>query len=140
MEKDFEELVKEYQREKEAGAEAGRMTELLREIMEISYDGRLMYELALWYWKDGYPARAKRTCKQIRQFFREGEWADRAGEALGLLDVAVRRNCGKRRRKRKGGAASGEKRKRSADPAGDRRGVPGHGRNGIREKGTGELL
>ena len=86
MEKDFEELVKEYQREKEAGAEAGRMTELLREIMEISYDGRLMYELALWYWKDGYPARAKRTCKQIRQFFREGEWADRAGEALGLLD------------------------------------------------------
>ena len=85
MEKDFEELVKEYQREKEAGAEAGRMTELLREIMEISYDGRLMYELALWYWKDGYPARAKRTCKQIRQFFREGEWADRAGEALGLL-------------------------------------------------------
>lgn len=86
MEKDFEELVKEYQREKEAGAEAGRMTELLREIMEISYDGRLMYELALWYWKDGYPARAKRTCKQIRQFFREGEWADRAGETLSLLD------------------------------------------------------
>ena len=86
MEKGYEELVKEYQDRKAAGADAEELTELLRKILEISYDGRLMYELALWYWKAGYPARAKRTCRQLCQFFREGEWADLAKEALGLLE------------------------------------------------------
>ena len=82
----FESLVSLYEKEKEAGADGERMIELLLEIGKISYEERLMYELQLWYWKEGYPAKAKRVCRQMRQFFHEGEWVDRAAEALQLIE------------------------------------------------------
>lgn len=83
----FEELVARYQHEKENDAEAERMIELLSDISQISYEERLLFEWALWYWKAGYPAKARRVCRQMKQYFREGEWVKRTEEVLALLDA-----------------------------------------------------
>ncbi len=83
----FEELVAHYQQEKKNGAEAEQMIELLSDISQISYEERLMFEWALWYWKAGYPAKARRVCRQMKQYFRDGEWVRRTEEVLELLDA-----------------------------------------------------
>lgn len=85
MEESFESLVKIYQTEKRRDADPQRMIELLTQISQISYEEKLMGELALWYWKDGYPAKARRICKQIKQFFQNGLWVERANIALEKL-------------------------------------------------------
>lgn len=86
MEACFEDLVKSYQAEKRRDADPEAMAELLARIARISYEEELMGEWFLWYWKAGFPARAKRACKQLKQFFPNGIWAKRAGEALDLLN------------------------------------------------------
>lgn len=83
--KSFEELTEQYQTEKRAGAPTERMIELLLDISQISYEERWLYELALWYWKAGEPAKARRICKQLRIFFRDGPWVERADETIELL-------------------------------------------------------
>lgn len=88
MEEDFEKLVKNYQEEKRRDADPERMIELLTEISRISYEERLLGEWFLWYWKAGYPARAKRVCKQLKQFFPNSIWASRADEALEMLKAS----------------------------------------------------
>lgn len=85
MEKNFEKLKETYQAEKRRDADPERMIGLLTEIGQISYEEELMGEWLLWYWKAGYPARAKRVCKQLKQFFPNSVWAKRAEQALEML-------------------------------------------------------
>lgn len=87
MEENFESLVKNYQAEKRKDADPQRMIGLLTQIGQISYEEGLMGELALWYWKSGYPAKARRICKQIKQFFQNGLWVERSDEILKMIQA-----------------------------------------------------
>lgn len=82
----FEVLVQQYQKMKAEGAEPSLLIDLLEEISKTSYDERLMLEWALWYWKENYPAKAKRVCKKTVMFFREGRWVELAKEVLERLE------------------------------------------------------
>lgn len=82
---EYESLVQKYQDMKRENADISDMLDILSEIGEYSNDERLMFEQALWYWKGDYPARAKRICKQLIGYFRDGEWVERAKQVLELL-------------------------------------------------------
>lgn len=82
---EYESLVQKYQNMKKEHADAEEILDILNEISEYSNDERLMYEQALWYWKAGYPARAKRVCKQLINYFHDGDWVDRAKYVLEKL-------------------------------------------------------
>lgn len=83
---DFDVLVKKYQNMKKESADIEEILEILDEISRISYDERLMFEWALWYWKAEYPARAKRVCKKMNMYFHDGEWVEKAKEVLEMLN------------------------------------------------------
>ena len=83
---DFDVLVQKYQNMKTEGADIDEILEVLDEISKVSYDERLMFEWALWYWKAGYPARAKRVCKKMNMYFHDGEWVEKSKEILEMLN------------------------------------------------------
>ena len=83
---DFDILVNKYQSMKNESADVEEILEILDEISKISYDDRLMFEWVLWYWKADYPARAKRVCKKMIMYFHDGEWVEKAKEALEMLN------------------------------------------------------
>lgn len=85
MGEDFEKLKETWRKEKKRDADPEHMISLLTELGQISYEEELMGDLFLWYWKAGYPAKARRVCKQLKQFFPNGVWAGRADQALGML-------------------------------------------------------
>ncbi len=85
MEDEYEALVEAYRSQKKPDADPESMIALLEKICRISYDEGLMAEWALWYWKAGYPARARRVLKQLKQFFPGGAFSELAGEAMDLL-------------------------------------------------------
>ncbi len=79
---DYENLLQEYQMMKREKADIDEMIDILKEISEASNDERLMFEQALWYWKGDYPARAKRVCRQLINYFHEGQWVTEAKKVL----------------------------------------------------------
>lgn len=83
---DFDVLVNKYQNMKKESADIEDILEILDEISKISYDERLMFEWALWYWKAEYPARAKRVCKKMNMYFHGGEWVEKTKAVLEMLD------------------------------------------------------
>ena len=83
---EYESLVQKYQSMKQENANIDEILEILKEISECSNDERLMFEQSLWYWKGEYPARAKRVCKQLINYFHDGEWVDRAKSVLEMLN------------------------------------------------------
>lgn len=85
MGENFEKLKEAWRKEKKRDADPEHMISLLTELGQISYEEELMGDLFLWYWKAGYPAKARRVCKQLKQFFPNGVWAGRADQALGML-------------------------------------------------------
>lgn len=85
MGENFEKLKEAWRKGKKRDADPEHMISLLTELGQISYEEELMGDLFLWYWKAGYPAKARRVCKQLKQFFPNGAWAGRADQALGML-------------------------------------------------------
>lgn len=82
---EYESLVLNYQEMKREQADIAELLDILNEISTYSNEERLMFEQALWYWKGEYPARAKRVCKQLINYFHDGEWVERAKEVLTRL-------------------------------------------------------
>lgn len=83
---EYESLVLKYQNMKKEKADIDEILDVLKDISEHSNEERLMFEQALWYWKGDYPARAKRVCKQLINYFHDGEWVERAKAALEMLN------------------------------------------------------
>ena len=83
---EYEKLVQQYQNMKQEKADIDEILDVLKEISEYSNEERLMYEQALWYWKGDYPARAKRVCKQLINYFHDGEWVESAKNVLEMLN------------------------------------------------------
>ena len=87
---DFDVLIKKYEKLKaDSNSDIDEILKVLCEISEISYDEKLMYEWVLWYWKAGYPARAKRVCKKMITFFRDGEWVEKTRKVYDMLQEDV---------------------------------------------------
>lgn len=82
---EYESLVLKYQDMKREQADIDELLDVLNEISTYSNEERLMFEQALWYWKGEYPARAKRVCKQLINYFHDGEWVERAKVVLTRL-------------------------------------------------------
>lgn len=85
MGESFEKLKETWRKEKKRDANPEHMISLLTELGQISYEEELMGDLFLWYWKAGYPAKARRVCKQLKQFFPNSVWSGRADQALNML-------------------------------------------------------
>lgn len=116
---EYESLVQKYQDMKRGNADVEDMLEVLGEISEYSNDERLMFEQALWHWKGGYPARAKRACKQLIGYFHDGEWVELAKHALELLkeDEDIPAEMEKYLRAEDAGAAKAQKQEEPQEPA-----------------------
>ena len=83
---EYERLVLDYQEMKRENANIDEILDILKEISEYTNDERLMFEQALWYWKAAYPARAKRVCKQLINYFHDGEWVEKAKNVLEMVN------------------------------------------------------